>query len=437
MKSVLRPYQQIARDRAVAALKNGGGFCLFLDPRCGKTVIALAVVEALRPKALLIVCPKAAIPVWQQHLRRELKLSALGIVASVANYEQVVNHRKVWYDWAREHSSLMIVCDESHFIKRRGTSRSRTVRHLGGFAKYRLALTGTPIAQGIQDAWSQYDFIDPTIFGTWEEFDHQHLIWGGYKKHQITKYRNETEFNRKFHQYSYRVTLREAKKENGSPLKLHYSRQYVDLERTTRRVYDALKNELEVEVNRSKVKVRNVLACVMKLQQITGGFLIAQVEPTAAFLPVPVGKEKLEKLHEVIRSLRARSKFIVVARFLHEIEAIRAFLVRLHFKVQVVRGGEPYDGKFDSDVIVMQIQSGIAVDMSQADSILFYSSDYSYINLEQARFRILSYDKPSAHYTFLLARDTIDELIYEAVVRKKNLARLVIDTFRGQHRAVA
>jgi hypothetical protein len=95
-----------------------------------------------------------------------------------------------------------------------------------------------------------------------------------------------------------------------------------------------------------------------------------------------------------------------------------------------VRGGEPYDGKFKHDCLVMQIQSGIAVDMSQADYIIGYSIDFSMINFEQARFRILDFHKPVGHYYFLNASDTIDEDIFLAITRKKHVAKLVCDTYR-------
>lgn len=425
MSYQLRQYQLDARDKAIAVIRHGGGFGLWPEPRVGKTVISLSIIEQIRPEAVFVACPKAAISVWNDHWK-ESGLSKLGIKFQVLNFDQISIQRKELYKLLRQYSRLMALCDESHQIKRRGTDRSRVVRHIGGFAKYRLALSGTPIAQGIQDAWAQFDFIDPTIFGTWEEFDNAHLIWGGFKKHQIVKYRDKEEFNRKFHQYSYRITLREAKKENGGSLRLHYVKKYVQLESPSARIYTVMRTELQAVVNDKKIKVKNVLSCIMKLQQITGGFLITPGEV------LRVGQEKFEKLYEVIRSLRARSKFIVIARFIHEIDAIRAYLSKLQYTVKVVRGGEPYDGQFECDAIVMQIQSGIAVDMSKADMICFYSCDYSYINFEQSRFRILSYGKSYGKYTFLLARDTIDETIYEAITQKKNLAKLVIDTYRGK-----
>lgn len=442
MRTVLRDYQKEGRDKAIAVMENdGGGFMLIPEQRTGKTLTALSIAEHFRIETpwLVIVCPKVAIPVWIKAIKDEY---ARGTFAEyiILNYEQYVANRKKWYEWGKKHQGrFFMVADESHLIKARGASRSRVIRHIGKYAKYRLALTGTPIANGLIDAWAQFNFINPGIFGPFddeldketgeliqEHFNGRYIRWGGYKKHQIVGYRHEKEFNRIFHQYSYRITLREAKKQGGQPsLKLKMTKYLLDLDNRSQFHYDEMMEELQTVVDGEKVKAKNVLACVVKLQQITGGFLKKE---DGSYLTL--GREKLEKLHEIVRSLPARSKFLVICRYIHEIERVSRFLANLGVTSAIVRGGQPFDGKFHCDAIVMQIQSGMAVDMSQADAIVFYSTDYSYLNFEQARFRILSYAKGHARYFFLLVRGTVDEQIFEAVTRKKNLAKLVIDTYR-------
>lgn len=446
MKTELREYQEVGRDRAIAALTGGGGFMLLPEQRTGKTVTALSVVERFRGEDcpyLIIVCPKAALPVWKKALQYEFG-RGWKKWATVLNYEQYVANKKIWYKWAHANAGkFFIIGDETHLIKSRGATRSRTARHIAHLAKYRLALTGTPIANGLIDAWAQFDFIDPTIFGKFDDtidkrtkqiikegFNGKYIRWGGYKQHQIVGYRNKKKFNEIFHKHSYRITLREAKKQGGQPsLKLQITRSFVDLSARSQFHYDEMLAELQTIVDGKRVKVKNLLACIVKLQQICGGSLLT-FDDDESLMRIHVGQEKLDKLHEIVRSLRSGMKFIVVCRYIHEIERIDSFLRRLGYTTNIVRGGQPFDGKFTCDCIVMQIQSGMAVDMSQADAILFYSTDYSYLNFEQARFRILSYAKEYARYFFLLARGTIDEQIFEAVTRKKNLARLVIDTYR-------
>lgn len=450
----LRGYQERALKESIAALTGGGGFLLTLEMRTGKTHVALECAKHFKVP-LLIVCPKVARPVWQKHIKK-LGVELLIPVIFLTHYEELVRNARFWYAWADRRYGFFMIVDESHFIKSRGSDRSRVVRTIARRSKYRLALTGTPIAQGLQDAWAQYDYLGHK-FGPWENtwiggldghivpgFQSTYLTYGGFKNHEIVGYRNVERFNKIFHKYQFRITLREAKEEGGKgSMVLRYQKRYFDLDDVAQGVYDTLQEELETIVNQKKIRVPNVLACVAKLQQIAGGFVIEQVftgRYTRQGKPINhkevhkiPGTSKLDLLLENIRTIEG--KFIVICRFIHELEAVKELLEGEGYTVAIVRGGHPYDGEFATDVICMQVQSGMAVDMSKADTVVFYSLDYSYINFEQSRFRILSYDKSFGKYIFLLAKRTVDEVVYAAIKSKKRVADLVIDQFRvrGKH----
>jgi hypothetical protein len=100
---------------------------------------------------------------------------------------------------------------------------------------------------------------------------------------------------------------------------------------------------------------------------------------------------------------------------------------------QVIAGGSEYSGGFKVRVTVIQIQSGIAIDLADANSFIFYSMSQDYIDYEQARFRILSFSKRQATFYYLLARDSMDELVYESQTRKKNLSTLVLEHYRRKY----
>jgi len=444
----LRPYQKDAVTKALSIMRDGGGFGLWLEQRTGKTLTALKIADTVQPADLWIICPKAggaAPEVWWREIGRWMKehhgLDDTRI--QVMHYELAVSQRLKLYAQAKKLPDLMIIGDETHFIKARGTARSRTVRTLGRYARWRLALTGTPIAQGIQDAWAQFDFIDRTIFGKYdnvykdpkakkglleEGFEGRYLVYGGYQKHDVVGFKNEDEFYEKFHANSYRITLREAREKS---LMIKYTQVPVELGKTARTAYEELKADLVTEVNKTKIKVKNVLASLIKLQQVTGGSVLTAAEEEGKKpILVDISREKLRKLAPLVQGFPEEDKFIIIARFIHEIDRIAADLTRLGYYVGVVRGGQPYDGKFKQDCLVLQIQSGIAVDMSQADHIIFYSIDFSMLNFEQSRFRILDFHKPVGHYYFLNAKGTIDEDIYLAVTRKRRVAELICDIYR-------
>ena len=97
---------------------------------------------------------------------------------------------------------------------------------------------------------------------------------------------------------------------------------------------------------------------------------------------------------------------------------------------KTISGRSEFDGQFDVDVIILQIQSGEAIDLSAANTYIFYSWNHSLINFEQARFRVQAFDTGQVNYLFLIAEGTVDEDLYTAVVRKKNVSTLVCDRYR-------
>lgn len=428
------PYQAEAVERALAF----DGFLVFAEQRTGKCWISLSVVDARKPKNLWIICPKSAIRVWKEQIAEHLKIDwKFNLV--MMNYEELIARKKFYYKQARV-PDLMIIADEIHRAKRRGTSTSSALRTLSRRARWRLGLTGTPIGNGIQDAWAQFNFVDPELFGPYSDvfdkktgqrlvqgFDSRYLVHSGKKfgkQHtgKVIGYHNEEEFREKFRSRSYRIKLRDARKKK---LITRARKEWMELSEHTRDIYDELEAELVVEVNKKKVQVPVIIALIMKLQQLTGGFIITEEGPEI------VGNEKLRKLIRIVRRLKAaEKKVVIVSRFLFEIDRICARLRSRDITCKIVSGDNPFDGKFEEDCVVIQIQSGVAVDMAAADDLIFYSCDYSYLNHEQMRFRILNYDKPSASFHYLLIRGTIDEQIYEAQTRKKNLAHVVLDKYR-------
>ncbi|MEQ1840938.1 MAG: DEAD/DEAH box helicase, partial [Verrucomicrobiales bacterium] len=62
----------------------------------------------------------------------------------------------------------MLVVDEAQAIKNPAARQTRAVKSLK--ARCRVALTGTPVENGITDLWSLFDFLNPGLLGTAERF---------------------------------------------------------------------------------------------------------------------------------------------------------------------------------------------------------------------------------------------------------------------------
>jgi len=445
LKTTLRSYQS---EAVVAALQHDG-FALFPEQRTGKCLIALAIVEARKPDIVVIVCPKKARATWESEIEKHLDLD-WECAFYIINYQQPVKNlalRGHWYRFTKtfveDGGTLMVIADESHHIKKPGTAQSRFVRTIGKRAQWRLALTGTPIDKGYEQLWATFDFIQNKVaFGTYEQFKNRYVLYDekerrdGRQYKVITGYQRGPELLKIVHRYSYRITFNEARIAMGKkPIIIHKRKVYFDLNKKSRRLYDEMDKEMQVIVDGLTIESPLPVTKIQKLQQICGGFLLMYKERVPGKkkrerLVVPTGDEKLTALMELLSGMDDR-KLVICARFTHEIKAINELLDEFRWTHKEISGSSEFDGKFDTDVVVLQVRSGLGFDLSEANTYIFFSWDHSYIVFEQSRFRIMDMERTTQiNYHFLMARNTIETEYYEAIARKKDFSALVLDKYR-------
>jgi SNF2 family DNA or RNA helicase len=161
--------------------KQTGGL-LADDMGLGKTVQVIAhmgrLAEENRLRPSLVVCPKTIIENWQRELRRflpqqDVSVVTGGLVPADALAEQDVvlmsydtlrcNQLEVAkVDWQ------MVVCDEAQYTKNPTAQRTTAVKALK--SQHRVALTGTPVENGMIEFWCIMDFVRPGLLGCWSDF---------------------------------------------------------------------------------------------------------------------------------------------------------------------------------------------------------------------------------------------------------------------------
>jgi superfamily II DNA or RNA helicase len=415
LRNILDPPQEAAVERALAF----DGFCFYFEPRVGKTRSALEVINRrLDVQFLIIVAPKGVINVWQAAIHAgELRS---GVIVELINFESFNSKKNRKKHRQQSGDSItMVIVDEAHRIKKRSNKQSKGIRTLVPHSRYRLALTATPLDKSIEQCWPIFNFIDPEIFGKYPDFESRYLRMGGYMGYKVIGYKNEDEFKRIYHEHSAHIRLTDV-----SHRRIKVNRKIVRLKMSDegRTHYDELEENLVT--SRGQVRVRAPLAITlsMRLQQITGGYLCDKKTQ------VLVDDTKLKA---VVNLAKESIPFVVVCRYRHEMDEIAERLKK--FSTLIVRGGEPLlSPRPNVDIVIIQTTAGIGIDLSQATTIIFYSWDYSYINYEQMRFRILSRSQTTARYIFLMIENSIDEVIYDAAVRKKKLSAAINEYYRSR-----
>ena len=453
------PYEHQGRAAAFALdrLSHGGGAALLMEMGTGKTLTSIGIVGQLwkerRIARLLIVAPLSILGVWRDEFDKfagyDYCLSVLEGTAArkadtirhmagkslqvlVINYESAWRMEKELAEWRPD----MIVCDEGHKIKTHNIAASKAMHRLAAKAKYRLLLTGTVITNKPIDVFSQYKFCDPAIYGnSFYQFRNRYFDmvgFGGYTP--VMKRSMEGEFTERLHSIAFRATKAEC-------LDLPEFTdivQRIDLEPQAMRIYRQLVRDSYAELAEGSVTVTNVLSQLLRLSQLTGGY----VGNDDAGGVTQVSTAKLDALADLVDGAVADGrKIVVIARFVPEIHAIGKMLEKKKIRYAQISGEirdrdaqiAAFQNDPDVPVFIGQIATaGLGITLTAASLMVFYSLDYSMSNYEQTRARIHRVgQKNECTYIHLVARGTVDEKVLKALHDKANLAKSLVDDYRA------
>lgn len=447
----LFPYQEQAVNRA---LRRGGKFCLFADMRTGKTRMAFATCKAINRPRILVVCPLSVVSVWRQ----ESKLFPWSFIdcteGSIAERAElyfehtepailVVGYESYWRNPLRDailkHPPDIIIYDEAHRLRGRSTKQSRFSHVLHNHVPYRLALTGTPIANGIENLFSIYKAIDDTVFGkSWQNFQSRYLNMGGYGGYQIVSYRNTDEVEQKLAESSFRISLKDAR---GEP---EIDNVVIDIELSdkARKAYEELRKYAIAEVEgrdeegnevRGTALSRIVLTNIIRLQQVTSGFI--KIDDGRI---VDVSDDKLNTALDITSDVLSQDKKAVIfCRYTRDIDRLREALSCLSHRVRsyVIDGRNKNERDKNIEafweegpaVLIAEVAvASLGIDLSCADTAIFYSLDFDLINYTQSRARMLL-NKNRVTFYHLVCTNTVDEKVYRTLANKESFAKRLLD----------
>ena len=456
VKAKLFKHQQDAYDFALDAFEKGKAVALLADMGTGKSMMTIAITGTLEAdkgvKKMLVVCPKSIVGVWEDEFRKfadyryaltvldgtmEKKRASFNYMQGAALQIIVVNYESCWRLEAEitKWKPDLIVCDESSKIKTPSASQSKALHRLGRQSKYNIILTGTPITGSPLDIFSQYKFLDDSIFGTsFYLFRNRYAILGGYQNRMIVGYRHLDELVEKVHSIAFRIKIEDAV---DLPPFIDETRA-ITLEPKAQSLYRMLEQDCYAELANGEVTARNVLTQLLRLAQCTGGFIRDDIKGEAQ----QVSGAKLDALEDIIDTcLDEEKKVVVFARFVPEIEAIAAMLKKKKIGYAQIYGATTDRAdqvkKFQEDpeikVFIGQLQTtGMGLTLTAANVAVFYSLDFSYANYEQSRARIHRIgQKQKCLYIHLVGKGTVDEKILNALKHKGDIAKIMVDDWRS------
>lgn len=389
----------------------------------------------------------------------------------------IINHDgvRVYKDDLIKKNFKKVVVDESTILKSfrsmdpraRGGAFAKALMEVAHMAEYKVIMSGTPAPNGPEDLWGQYAFLDPQgimlepSFNDFREKNYDLIDLRPRKlryiidkntgefardpsgkfiskpmtprtpKKYVPKKGAVEELNKLVSKSSYRIKIRDHIKDLPD---LSVIDRIMSMDRTQQGHYNDMKKKLKVEIDETRITVPIQLNKIMKLRQITGGFIIDNQQEYHTMKVNP----KMEELDSLVNDeIDSEDKIVIFAEYRWEIETI----VKRYknYRVVSVYGGNTStknlkaikDFREDPEVRIIVLHPKSAahgITLTMANYLIFYSFSHSAEDNYQAIKRIERAGQKNAMFVYyLMMKGSIDTAMKEVLKLKGENQRKLID----------
>ena len=447
---------------------NKENFAYFMEMCTGKTKVLIDNLAMLYDKGkvdgALIIAPKGVVKTWYEqelpaHLPNHIENKTILWQANITKSQQekldsilenemllhilVMNVEALSTDkgvnFARKfllsHNTLMAI-DESTTIKNPSAKRTKNIILIGKYAKYRRIMTGSPITKNPLDLYSQCEFLDPWLldFTSYYAFRNRYaemktMHIRGRSIQVVSECKNLSELSETIKTFSDRVLKEDCL---DLPPKT-FMKRYVTLTSDQKKIYEQMKKAAMAVLNGKVTTTMTVLTQLMRLHQITCGHFTADDGTSHA-----VESNRLNELMNVLDE--TEGKAIIWANYQLSVGEIIQKIIKEYGEDSYVHyygltsQEERQDNirKFQNDpkcrfLVGTPQTGGYGITLTQANTVIYYSNGYDLekrLQSEDRAHRIGQNKKVT--YIDIIAEDTVDEKIVEALRKKINIASEVM-----------
>ncbi|MHA1169668.1 MAG: DEAD/DEAH box helicase [Candidatus Hodarchaeales archaeon] len=437
------------------------------DIGTGKTLTALYTMMLWKAKKTLVVCPNSVLEkTWIPQIHQHTNFSCIPLTGSTEERKKkleenfdiyVINYEGLPWLYCRRDEVIVngkrkrefvidpklyidgfdcIVFDEIHKLKSFKSLRTKICRRLSNKAKYAIGLTGTPVATGELDLWSEYWVLDlgqtlGTNFYRFRDtyFYERFYDWG-------LKRNAKDQIMRKLEHCTIRFDREECFE---LPEKQYQIRSAFPTEEQLQLINNVLEGNT-IEIGNGSLNTEQTLTASMRLLQVTGGHLPTFTEDGVKTINRII-TPKLQLLLECIEEVKG--KVIVFHQFEDEGRQIEEMLRKNKISYRSLRGEikdkqhqyECFRSNPKIKVLVAHPKcGGEGIDLIEATTMIFYSNSYSPIDRAQSEGRI--YRKGQTKkclFIDLVLEGTIDEIVAQRVEDRKTMLENILDYMRQYH----
>ncbi len=439
LKAELRDYQTEGFAWMSRLARWGAGALLADDMGLGKTVQAIAVMlDKAAEGPCLVVAPTSVCGNWAAELARfapgltshrlaeaddrALTLGTLGPGdVLIASYGLLAREE----DKLAAVSWAMAILDEAQTIKNAGTQRARSSQRLQ--AGFRLALTGTPVENDLEELWSLFRFVNPTLLGSRDAF----------AKRFGTPIARDNDAGAKaaLKALVRPFLLRRTKAAVLSELPARTEQTlWIEMSAEERAFYEALRRRAleKLEEGAGRNSRLHILAEITKLRQ-------ACCHPALASPGTEIPSAKLAAFLELVAELReGRHRALVFSQFVGHLGQIRAALEAAGVSYQYLDGATPAQDRErrvaafqagQGELFLISLKAGgFGLNLTAADYVIHLDPWWNPAVEDQASDRAhrIGQLRPVTIYR-LIVKDTVEEGIIALHRTKRDLADALLE----------
>ncbi|KAM1083062.1 hypothetical protein ACFX19_021920 [Malus domestica] len=455
IESKLLPFQ---REGVRFILQHGGRALLADEMGLGKTLqarnssCAIAVASCVRDSwPVLIITPSSLRLQWASMIQQWMDIPSSDILvvlsqcggSNKSGFTIVSSNVKgtihldglfniISYDVVPKIQNLLmasefkvVIADESHFLKNAQAKRTSACLPVIKRAQYAILLSGTPALSRPIELFKQLEALYPDVYKSVHEYGNRYCKGGTFGLYQGACNHEELHNLMKA-----TVMIRRLKNDVLSELPVKRRQQvFLDLAEKDMKQINALFRELEVV--KGKIK-----ACQSKEEvdslKFTEKNLINKIYTDSAEAKIPA---VLDYLGTVIE---AGCKFLVFAHHQSMIDSIYQFLLKKKVGCIRIDGSIPtvarqayvteFQEKDSIKAAVLSIKAGgVGLTLTAASTVIFAELSWTPGDLIQAEDRAHRIGQvASVNIYYLLANDTVDDIIWDVVQSKlENLGQML------------
>ena len=443
-KTLLRTYQQQGIQWLYDLKNMNLNGILADDMGLGKTLQVLVFYEQYvsKEKPSLIVCPSSLMYNWMSEIEKfKIDVDAVCVTGTQDVRKDIIkeNHELyiTTYDYLRRDVELYmsmefeyIVLDEAQFIKNPKTKNAQSVKSLK--SRHRLALTGTPIENGLSELWSIFDFLLPGYLYSLNYFtkNFEKPIQMGDDKRQAQLQKLVSPF-----------ILRRTKKQVLKDLPDKVEKDlWLNLSPEEKQLYLAnlaqVNEQLQQQLELEQVDSILILAMMTRLRQIC-------CEPRMLYENYTGESTKFKMCLDLIETLKENDKKVLLfSSFTSIFDSFIEEFDRRGIKYHMITGAvdkkkrkEEVDAfqNDDSNVFLISLKAGgTGLNLTKAQAVIHFDPWWNVSAQNQATDRAYRIGQTKNVLVYqLLMKNTIEEKIYEMQKRKKAMSDLFVENSKG------